>query len=81
MLFRIIGLLTLALTLLSAWAWHDYQEMLVNPTVTGNPVTIEIIKGDSFNQITDKLMQQKVNLKHLPCNKKSLINYKQANTS
>ena len=63
MLFRIIGLLTLALTLLSAWAWHDYQEMLVNPTVTGNPVTIEIIKGDSFNQITDKLMQQKVNFK------------------
>ena len=63
MLFRIIGLLTLALTLLSAWAWHDYQEMLVTPTVTSNPVTIEIIKGDSFNQITDKLMQQKVNFK------------------
>ena len=63
MIFRVIGALTLALTLLLAWAWHDYQEMVITPVVTGNPVTIEIIKGDSFNQITDKLLEQKINIK------------------
>ncbi len=63
MIFRVIGALILVLILLSTWAWRDYQVMLTTPTVTGNPVTIEIIKGDSFNQITEKLIQQKVNFK------------------
>ncbi len=63
MFFRIIGLLTLILTLLSVWGWHSYQEMLITPAVVGNPVIVEIIKGDSFNQITDKLIQQNVSFK------------------
>ena len=41
------------------WAWQDYQSALHTPAVTGNPVIIEINKGDSFNQITDKLLAQK----------------------
>ena len=46
-------------------AWRDYQHALRAPAVTGNPVIIEINKGDSFNRITDKLLSQNVALKPL----------------
>ena len=45
------------------WAWRDYQSALHAPAVLGNPVVIEIDKGDSFNQITDKLLAQNVDFK------------------
>lgn len=32
------------------------------PVVTGNPVTVEIAKGDSFARITDKLLEQQLPL-------------------
>ena len=44
-------------------AWQDYQHALHAPAVVGNPVIIEINKGDSFNQITDKLLSQNIDLK------------------
>jgi UPF0755 protein len=45
------------------WAWRDYQSALHAPAVVGDPVVIEIDKGDSFNQITDKLLTQNVSFK------------------
>jgi UPF0755 protein len=40
---------------LSIWLWQSYDSALQNP-VSNNPITIEIAKGDSFKQITDKLI-------------------------
>jgi len=53
----------LAVIVASGWAWQDFQSALHTPAVAGNPVVIEINKGDSFNQITDKLLAQNVELK------------------
>jgi UPF0755 protein len=53
----------LALIILSDWAWRDYQRALHQPAVVDYPVIIEINKGDSFNQITDKLLTQHVNFR------------------
>jgi len=41
-------------------AWLNYQSALKTPMVTGDPVIIEINKGDSFNQITQKLVDAKL---------------------
>jgi len=40
---------------LSIWFWHSYQNALQNP-VSQQANTVEIAKGDSFKQITDKLL-------------------------
>ena len=58
----IVGVLII-LIILSGWAWRDFQSALHTPAVVGNPVVIEINKGDSFNQVTDKLLAQNVKLK------------------
>ena len=47
------------------WAWLDYQHALHAPAVACHPVIIEINKGDSFNEITDKLLSQNVDLNPL----------------
>ncbi len=63
MVFKIVVGVLLASIVAFGWAWQDYQSALYTPAVTGNPVVIEINKGDSFNQITDKLLAQNVKLK------------------
>lgn len=63
---KLIAMMLLSLVLVcGGWAWLDYQNALHAPAVTGNAVIIEINKGDSFNQITDKLLSQNVNLNPL----------------
>ncbi|MCX7096894.1 MAG: endolytic transglycosylase MltG [Methylococcales bacterium] len=49
--------------LVSGWIWWGVQNALQVPVVFGNPVLIEINRGDSFNQITDKLLAQNVAVK------------------
>jgi UPF0755 protein len=62
--FKIVVCVLLTCVLVCGdWAWRDYQSALHAPAVVGNPVVIEIDKGDSFNQITDKLLAQNVGLK------------------
>ena len=64
MVFKIIVCVLLVLIIACGdWVWRDYQDTLHTPAVVGNPVIIEIDKGDSFNQITDKLLAQKVGFK------------------
>ena len=63
MVFKIIVCVLLALIVACGWAWRDFQSALHTPAVVGNPVVIEIDKGDSFNQITDKLLAQNVDFK------------------
>ena len=65
MVFKIIVCVFLSLIVLCGWAWTDFQSAMHKPAVIGNPVVIEIDKGDSFNQITDKLQAQNVDFKPL----------------
>ena len=65
MTFKVVVFMLLALTIVSDWAWRDYQRALHQPAVVGHPVIIEINKGDSFDQITDKLSTQQVNFRPL----------------
>ena len=60
MVYKIIVPVLVTLIILLSWAWRDFQKNLHAPAVVGNPVVIEIEKGDSFNQITDKLLAQNV---------------------
>jgi UPF0755 protein len=62
-IFKIITLALILLITASNWAWRDYQNTIKIPAVKGKSVIIEINKGDSFNQITDKLIKQNVNVK------------------
>ena len=65
MAFKIIAGVLLALIIVSGWAWRDFKSALITPAVVGKPVVIEINKGDSFNQIIDKLLAQNVDVKPL----------------
>lgn len=65
MAFKIIAGVLLALIIVSGWAWRDFKSALITPAVVGKPVVIEINKGDSFNQITDKLLAQNVDVNPL----------------
>ncbi len=57
-----VCIMTLALSfaILIGWLCLDYQKALYQPAVLCNAVTIEISKGDSFKQITNKLFEQHV---------------------
>ncbi|MGZ8190819.1 MAG: endolytic transglycosylase MltG [Methylococcaceae bacterium] len=58
MVNRIFGIILLVLIFAGRWAWTSYQSAIKTPLVFGNPIIVEIEKGDSFNQITDKLLAQ-----------------------
>ncbi|BCG64712.1 MAG: UPF0755 protein [Methyloprofundus sp.] len=64
MLIRLFASLVLLLSLISAWAWFEYQAFVVQPLVTQSPVIIDISKGSSFRSIIQTLNDQK-----LPANK------------
>jgi UPF0755 protein len=58
--YKILGGVVLVLVCSGLWAWLDYRAAIATPLVTGNPVLIEIEKGDSFQRITDKLQAQQL---------------------
>ncbi|MFA6164073.1 MAG: endolytic transglycosylase MltG [Methylobacter sp.] len=60
---KIIGFGFVILSFMGGWLLRDYQSTFHVPVVIDNQVTIEIEKGDSFNQITDKLVNQKLAIK------------------
>ncbi|MDD5579719.1 MAG: endolytic transglycosylase MltG [Methylobacter sp.] len=64
MINKIIGFTLIILSFIGGWEWMDYQNALTLPVVTGKqPVYIEINKGDSLTQITDKLVEQNLAIK------------------
>lgn len=63
MINKIIGFTLIILSFIGGWAWMDYQNALNLPVVTGKQVYIEIDKGDSLTQITDKLVEQNLTIK------------------
>ena len=56
-------LLIISISVAGDWVWHDYQKALHTPAVIGSPIVIEIDKGDSFKQITDKLLAKSLNFR------------------
>ena len=62
---KIIAVISIIFTALVSWAWLDFQSAQKTPVVGSQPVLIEIEKGDSFQQITDKLIAQKIPIKPL----------------
>ena len=48
----------LILAATSWWAWQQYQQAMTQPVVKDNVVILEIVKGESFNQISKKMRQQ-----------------------
>lgn len=58
-----VSLAAIAAVCIAIWAWKDYQCALQTPLIVGRSVTVEIIKGDSFNTITDKLIAQHLAIK------------------
>jgi len=62
-IYKIIVCVLLIISFAGGWIWHDYQSALHTPAVIGSPIVIEIDKGDSFKQITDKLLAKSLNFK------------------
>lgn len=56
MLYKFSALLILLLVLIGFLAWENYQSALTTSVVSGQPVTLMIEKGDSFNRVTNKLL-------------------------
>lgn len=52
---RLLGVSAVALLFAGGWEWQNYQCALKMPVVLGEPVIVEIHKGDSFQQITKTL--------------------------
>ena len=63
MINKIIVCVLLIISFAGGWVWHDYQSALRTPAVIGSPIVIEIDKGDSFKQITDKLLAKSLYFK------------------
>ncbi|MFZ9609918.1 MAG: endolytic transglycosylase MltG [Methylococcales bacterium] len=62
-MIRITTFIFIALFLVCNWAWHDFKIATSSPVLATGPITVEINKGASFNQITKELLDHKVSFK------------------
>ncbi|MEE9338877.1 MAG: endolytic transglycosylase MltG [Methylococcaceae bacterium] len=65
MFAKIGGAIFVVFSIVSIILWLEYEKALYEPVISGKPKLIEIKKGDSFNKITDKLIQQNIAIKPL----------------
>ena len=65
MLAKTTAVLFLIISIVSIVLWLEYEQALTDPVISGKSKLIEIKKGDSFNKITDKLIQQNIAIKPL----------------
>jgi UPF0755 protein len=65
MLKKLLLVLLILLSFASGWLVSGYQNALKAPVVIGQPVTIDIVKGDSFRQVIHKLRDQHLFMKPL----------------
>lgn len=65
MLAKIFSLLLLLCCLASLWLWTEYNKALTTPVVIGQAKVIEIKKGDSFNRISNQLIEHQIEIKPL----------------
>ena len=62
-ILKVVYFSPISLIFLFIWAWIEFQRSLISPVVFGNTVTIEIHKGEAFDQITNKLLTNHVTFK------------------
>jgi UPF0755 protein len=62
-MYKITLSILLMLAALCGWSWKEYQSVRQTPVVPGEQVTVEIQKGDSFEQITTKLLEQNIRIR------------------
>lgn len=60
MMAKILSIIIIFFSLIVAWLWNDYNQALTTPAVTEKYLVIDIEKGDSFNAISNKLVEQNV---------------------
>jgi UPF0755 protein len=65
MLKKLLLVFLILLSFASGWLVSGYQNALKAPVVIGQPVTIDIVKGDSFRQVIHKLRDQHLFMKPL----------------
>lgn len=65
MIAKILATLFLLIIAGLTWFWMEYNEALITPVVFEQSRFIEIEKGDSFNRISNKLLEQQVAIKPL----------------
>jgi UPF0755 protein len=65
MVKKLFLLFLILLSFASGWLVSGYQNALKAPAVIGQPVTIDIAKGDSFRQVLHKLRDQHLFMKPL----------------
>jgi len=65
MVKKLFLLFLILLSFASGWLVGGYQNALKAPAVIGQPVTIDIAKGDSFRQVLHKLRDQHLFMKPL----------------
>jgi UPF0755 protein len=65
MIKKLFLVFLILLSFASGWLFSGYQNALKAPVVIGQPVTIDIVKGDSFRQIIHKLRDQHLFMKPL----------------
>jgi len=65
MLKKLLLVFLILLSFASGWLVSGYQNALKAPVVIGQPVTIDIAKGDSFRQVLHKLRDQHLFMKPL----------------
>ncbi len=63
MLKKLVLIFLILLSFACGWLVNGYQNALKTPAVIGQPVTVEIIKGDSFKQVIHKLRDQHLFIK------------------
>ena len=62
---KLLGIIILLLSFGGGWAWLDYQNSLSTPVISEQTILFEIERGNNFNQITEKLVQNKVKINPL----------------
>jgi UPF0755 protein len=60
---KLAGYLLIFLSYLGGWFWMEYDNARNNPVIFEKPVIIDIEKGDSFTNITEKLIAEHIAIK------------------
>ncbi len=65
MLTKFLAALVLIISIAGYWLWTEYNSALTTPVVTDNTHVLEIKKGDNFQKISNKLLEQGIAIKPL----------------
>jgi UPF0755 protein len=64
-LTKFLAALVLIISIAGYWLWTEYNSALTTPVVTDNTHILEIKKGDNFQKISNKLLEQGIAIKPL----------------